>query len=180
MPLGRFLDRGGLVLGICNGFQVLVKAGLLPGNPGVRPFDAHLQRLGPLRVAVGPPDSDPRPQPVPDRRRRRSSCPWPTARASSCRLIPRPWPGWRRPVRWCFATPTPRGRPTADPTPPTPTDRSGAVAGLCDPTGRVFGLMPHPERFVDPLHHPRWTRRGLGGEGDGLRIFRNAVKALAG
>ena len=54
------------------------------------------------------------------------------------------------------------------------------MAGLCDPTGRVFGLMPHPERFIDPLHHPRWTRYGLIGEGDGLRIFRNAVKALAG
>ena len=42
---------------------------------------------------------------------------------------------------------------------------------LCDPTGRIFGLMPHPERFVDPWHHPRWTRRpDPPPEGDGLRI----------
>jgi phosphoribosylformylglycinamidine synthase len=52
------------------------------------------------------------------------------------------------------------------------------VAGLCDPSGRIFGLMPHPERYVDPLHHPRWTRLGPKPEGDGLRIFRNAVAAL--
>ena len=44
--------------------------------------------------------------------------------------------------------------------PANPNGSAGAVAGLCDPTGRIFGLMPHPERFVDPWHHPRWTRRG--------------------
>jgi len=49
------------------------------------------------------------------------------------------------------------------------------VAGVCDPTGRVCGLMPHPERHVDRTHHPRWTR-GEGGEvGDGLKVFQNAV-----
>jgi phosphoribosylformylglycinamidine synthase len=52
------------------------------------------------------------------------------------------------------------------------------VAGVCDPTGRIFGLMPHPDRHFDPLLHPRWTRRGLAAEGDGLRLFRNAVEAL--
>ena len=54
----------------------------------------------------------------------------------------------------------------------------GAIAGLCDPTGRIFGLMPHPERFVDLLHHPRWTRLGVKAEGDGLRLFRDAVESL--
>jgi phosphoribosylformylglycinamidine synthase len=39
--------------------------------------------------------------------------------------------------------------------------------------------MPHPERYVDPLHHPRWTRTGPKSEGDGLRIFRNAVRAVS-
>ena len=42
-------------------------------------------------------------------------------------------------------------------------------------TGRVFGLMPHPERFLRWENHPRWTREGLAEEGDGLRLFRNAV-----
>ena len=59
--------------------------------------------------------------------------------------------------------------------PDNPNGSLGAVAGLCDPTGRIVGLMPHPERHIDPLHHPRWTRRGPATEGDGLRLFRGAV-----
>ncbi len=48
------------------------------------------------------------------------------------------------------------------------------IAGICDVTGRVLGLMPHPERHLDPTNHPQWTRVGLD-EGDGVPIFRNAV-----
>jgi len=51
------------------------------------------------------------------------------------------------------------------------------IAGICDPTGRVLGLMPHPERHLEGFHHPYWTREGLKPEGDGLRVFRNAVSA---
>ncbi len=50
------------------------------------------------------------------------------------------------------------------------------VAGMCDATGRVFGLMPHPERFVDFTQHPNWTRREDRSEGAGLGMFRNAVR----
>ena len=46
---------------------------------------------------------------------------------------------------------------------------------MLDETGRVLGLMPHPERHVLPTQHPFWTRLGLAEEGDGLRLFRNAV-----
>jgi phosphoribosylformylglycinamidine synthase len=49
------------------------------------------------------------------------------------------------------------------------------VAGVCDATGRVFGLMPHPERHIDPTQHPRWTRGEAGSVGDGLTLFQNAV-----
>jgi phosphoribosylformylglycinamidine synthase len=49
------------------------------------------------------------------------------------------------------------------------------VAGVCDPTGRVLGLMPHPERHIDPTQHPRWTRGQARPTGDGLQLFRNAV-----
>jgi phosphoribosylformylglycinamidine synthase len=56
-----------------------------------------------------------------------------------------------------------------------PNGSQGNVAGLCDYTGRVLGLMPHPERHVLPTHHPRWTREGLREEGDGMALFRNAV-----
>jgi len=72
-----------------------------------------------------------------------------------------------------------QGRPTTT-YPSNPNGSVGALAGLCDPSGRIFGLMPHPERFIDPIHHPRWTRRGvaLDQPGDGFRIFRNAVQVL--
>ena len=48
------------------------------------------------------------------------------------------------------------------------------VAGVCDETGRIFGLMPHPEAFLFPQNHPRWTRENIQ-EGSGLKIFKNAV-----
>ena len=56
------------------------------------------------------------------------------------------------------------------------TARWANIAGVCDETGRVFGLMPHPERFVDPTQHPRWTREPAREVGDGLRVFQNAVR----
>ena len=66
---------------------------------------------------------------------------------------------------------------------PYPLNPNGAqrnVAGVCDTTGRVLGLMPHPERHIDPTHHPRWTRREKQPEkGDGLKVFENAVEYFA-
>ncbi|KAB2836638.1 MAG: phosphoribosylformylglycinamidine synthase I [Candidatus Brocadia sp.] len=50
------------------------------------------------------------------------------------------------------------------------------IAGICDQTGQVLGMMPHPERHVEPTQHPRWTRSGLKEFGDGFLIFRNAVQ----
>jgi phosphoribosylformylglycinamidine synthase len=64
--------------------------------------------------------------------------------------------------------------------PDNPNGSMGHLAGLSNETGTVFGLMPHPERFIYPLQHPRWTRlqggEGEMREGDGLKIFRNAVE----
>ena len=62
------------------------------------------------------------------------------------------------------------------PYPDNPNGAMGDLAGICDSTGRVFGLMPHPERFVDPTQHPRWTREPARQVGDGLRVFQNAVR----
>jgi phosphoribosylformylglycinamidine synthase subunit PurQ / glutaminase len=62
---------------------------------------------------------------------------------------------------------------------PEPYNPNGAladVAGMCDASGRVFGLMPHPESYLDFTQHPQWTRRSDRGEGQGLAIFRNAVR----
>ncbi len=60
--------------------------------------------------------------------------------------------------------------------PDNPNGSLANVAGMCDETGRVFGLMPHPERYIDPTQHPRWTRGEVGEIGDGLRLFQNAVQ----
>ena len=60
--------------------------------------------------------------------------------------------------------------------PENPNGSQDNVAGVCDATGRVFGLMPHPERHVLPIQHPKWTRNGVRDEGDGLKLFRNAVE----
>jgi phosphoribosylformylglycinamidine synthase len=59
-----------------------------------------------------------------------------------------------------------------------PNGSTDAIAGVCDSTGRVFGLMPHPEAFLHRTNHPRWTREDLPDEGQGLAIFRNAVSFL--
>ena len=62
------------------------------------------------------------------------------------------------------------------PFPMNPNGADANVAGVCDSSGRVFGLMPHPERHLDPTHHPAWTRRAEQPEyGDGFSVFKNAV-----
>ena len=77
----------------------------------------------------------------------------------------------------------PDGKPTEE-WPFNPNGSQNAVAGVCDPSGRLFGLMPHPDAYLYPFHHPQWTKRKLSGspatEGDGMKIFRNGVRAAMG
>jgi phosphoribosylformylglycinamidine synthase len=175
--LVRFHTRGGLILGICNGFQVLVKAGLLPGpgsaaatltqNESGR-FEARWVWLTPTPgrspFITG---TDPIELPV--------------AHGEGRFLLAEPEAlaaletGGQVVLRYADASGTP-----TQAYPANPNGSPGAVAGLCDRTGRVFGLMPHPERHIESIHHPRWTRGGphVDGEcGDGLSIFRDAVEA---
>ena len=64
--------------------------------------------------------------------------------------------------------------------PHNPNGADANVAGVCDASGRVFGLMPHPERHIDPTQHPTWTRRREQPEyGDGMVMFQNAVNWFA-
>jgi phosphoribosylformylglycinamidine synthase subunit PurQ / glutaminase len=69
------------------------------------------------------------------------------------------------------------GQPTME-YPHNPNGSEHAIAGVCDPTGRVFGLMPHPEAFIHRTNHPRWTRDELPEEGAGLAILKNAAAYL--
>ena len=172
----RFRDRGGLVLGICNGFQVLVRAGLLPGGLGPAAatltnndsgrYESRWVRLTPT-PGLSPFVTDAAPIELPVGHGEGKFV------AADPALLAALQSAGQIVFRYADAS----DRPTQD-YPANPNGSMGAVAGLCDPTGRVFGLMPHPDRHTDPLQHPRWTRRGLAAEGDGLRIFRNAVSAL--
>lgn len=64
--------------------------------------------------------------------------------------------------------------------PDNPNGADANVAGVCDSSGRVFGLMPHPERHIDATHHPYWTRRSEQPEhGDGFAMFKNGVDWFA-
>jgi phosphoribosylformylglycinamidine synthase len=176
--LRRFHDRGGLLLGICNGFQVLVRAGLLPGSPSASAttlapndsgrFEDRWVRLLP-RPGLSPfvTFSDPIELPVAHGEGRFMT------------LDPQHSQSLEQTGQVVLQYADEAGRPTQD-YPANPNGSLQAIAGVCDPTGRIFGLMPHPERHVDPWHHPRWTRRGEKqmDEGDGMRIFRGAVQAL--
>ena len=179
--LRRFRDRGGLVLGICNGFQVLVRAGLLPGLPeAMGPatltfndsghFESRWVKLAPT-PGLSPFLADAEPIELPiahGEGKFLAAAPEALAHLHSSGQV-------------VLHYADEAGRPAAT-FPANPNGSAGGVAGLCDPTGRIFGLMPHPERFISAIHHPRWTRRGIDPDapGDGLRIFRNAVDALAG
>jgi phosphoribosylformylglycinamidine synthase len=62
--------------------------------------------------------------------------------------------------------------------PDNPNGSMDGVAGICNDTGRIFGLMPHPEAYLHYTNHPRWTRETLPEEGMGLAIFKNAIEFI--
>jgi len=172
--LRRFHEEEKLILGICNGFQVLVKLGLLPGLDGLGKQQCTLtandsNRFEDRWVYLAVEDSPSVFLPG------GSVISLPVAHAEGKFVPPddRLLEELRRRRLVAFRYVDAQGRPGDYPINP-----NGSVddsAGICDPTGRVLGLMPHPERHVEPFHHPRWTREGLRDEGDGLAIFRNAV-----
>ena len=172
----QFMAEGKLILGICNGFQVLVRAGLLPRLEGqaeqqtvTLTFNDSAKfedRWIYLRVVE---DS-----PCIFTRGIETLLYIPVAHAEG-KFIPGDesvrkaiWAGHQVVVRYV----DPRGREADYPW--NPNGSVDHIAGICDPSGRIFGLMPHPERHIHPTNHPRWTR-GKGPESDGLPIFRNAV-----
>lgn len=173
-----FIDAERLVLGICNGFQVLVQAGLLPSRrapgsprrcsiaPNVRP--GYLDRWVYLRTATArsvflePERTYELPIAHGEGRvafAAQTDCRESTAGGHAALLY----------------TPPPDGQPNLHGEPYNPNGSAGDIAGLCDETGRVLGLMPHPERFVTWTQHPCWTSLPKRCEGDGLALFRRAV-----
>lgn len=183
-PLRAFVDAGGVGLGVCNGFQVLVDTGLLED-----PSRAHSERTLALTQNASA----------------RFECRWVTLRneASRCPWLP-PGEEWPVPVAnaegrlllrdarrleelradgrialtyVASGATGPTGDDGAVPYPDDPCGSVAAIAGICDATGRVLGLMPHPERNVTPWHHPRWTRLPARAEGEGLSFYRRMVQS---
>ncbi|MGH9677230.1 MAG: phosphoribosylformylglycinamidine synthase I [Candidatus Acidiferrum sp.] len=170
----RFRDAGKLILGICNGFQAILKAGLLVPQDDDGPVatltnNAHgrfedrwitlrtTSKLSPFLSGI-------------------ERMQMPIAHGEGRFVCRHDWQlqGLEQAGQLVLKFTDADGKPGGFPT--NPNGSQGDVAGICDPTGRVLGIMPHPERHVLPTQHPQWTRRGLAAEGDGLAVFRNAVR----
>jgi phosphoribosylformylglycinamidine synthase len=184
----EFIERGGLALGICNGFQTMVRLGMLPGIDGdyrtqratLAPNDRLGYRDAWVRVAFD----------------RTSPCVWTQgldtmdlpARhgegkflVESESLLARMHDAGQIVARYVDPT---TGRSTTD-WPHNPNGSPGGVAGVCDPSGRLLGLMPHPDAYLFAFQHPRWRRRaehdnGQRDLGDGVTLFQNGVDAATG
>jgi phosphoribosylformylglycinamidine synthase I len=185
----RFIDQGGLMIGICNGFQVLVKTGLLPGTSGPGPeATLALNDNGVFQdrwVYLKASQSDCLKTPRAAAKEGKSVCVWtkglpdviqlPIAHGEG-KFIPASediLERMRSQGKIVFQYSDAQG--AFGDFPVNPNGSIESVAGVCDPTGRIFGLMPHPERYVVGLQHPRWTREGVKKHGDGFLIFKNAV-----
>lgn len=182
----RFVGDGGLVLGICNGFQTMIKLGLLPGFDGrygdQRATLAANDRLG-YRDAWVTVRADPQSPCVWTRGIDRMDLP---ARHGEGKFLVRD-EGLMQRLRdehlIAFRYVDEHGEPTQS-WPANPNGSPEAVAGVCDSTGRLFGLMPHPDAYLYGFSHPAWGRKKIEGTlvmpGEGRRIFQNGVDWAAG
>ena len=172
----RFVESGRLILGICNGFQALVKAGILPGS-------LHTSQQ---RLTLTTNDSG------------RFECRWVylSANNKSRCVFTRGITSLYLPVAHG------EGKVVADTEaltgldialyytdeqgnrqagyPYNPNGSVNNIAGICDSTGHIFALMPHPERHIRSSQHPRWSSQGASNRGDGFQIFENAVEWVKG
>lgn len=171
----EFIKKGKLIIGICNGFQVLVKLGILPGFNGN--YDRQVvtltfndsgrfeDRWVCLKI------------------NQKSKCIWTRGierlylpvRHGEGKFVSREEKIRERLIsqnRIVAQYMDDKGNLAGYPWNPNGSELN--IAGICDETGRIFGLMPHPEAFLFPQNHPRWTREKIQ-EGEGLKIFKNAI-----
>ncbi len=174
--LRAFVDRGHPIIGICNGFQVLVSAGILPGGDGRSALATNAAGQFTCRWVT--------------MQRAEASCVWtscfspdepfelPLAHAEG-RLVSDP-AAVAGHQALSYRDPS---TPLAADLPPNPNGSLDAIAGLTDTTGLVLGLMPHPERYLEHLMHPAFTANRAKGMNmtvptAGLRMFQSAVERV--
>ncbi len=174
--INRFVDSGKPVIGICNGFQALIKSGALP--------------FGERRTEAG--------ATLTFNNCGHFECRWVTLKPVSQKCI------WTRGLESLIECPVahgegnfqtnsifplssflendqialiytyPNGSPANGNYPVNPNGSVHDIAGTCNPQGNVLGLMPHPENYIHPFQHPNWTR-GIS-HNSGLALFENGVK----
>jgi phosphoribosylformylglycinamidine synthase subunit PurQ / glutaminase len=175
----RFVAAGKPVIGICNGFQALVKAGILPGIVTERSAGAQLATLmgnanGRFECRWVTLAADPQ-----------SPCLWtrgvgivrcPVAHGEG-NLVPRDpsvLAALRAGRQIALTYTREDGSPAGGEYPANPNGSTADIAGICNPAGNVLGLMPHPEDAIHLHQSPRWTRGQAGGLG--LVLFENGVR----
>ena len=186
--LKRFLDDGKPILGICNGFQVLVETGLLPGFNGISDYpQAALATNMPIGYRC---------RWVHLLHENRGNCIFtrslpkdkvlrmPIAHAEGRFLLPREeadklldklYENDQVVFRYCDA----EGNVADGEYPVNPNGSFHDIAGICNPSGTVFGLMPHPERAYYRWQLPDWTRLGNPETyGDGIWIFKSMIECI--
>ena len=183
--LKRFVEGDKLAIGICNGFQVMIKCGLLPGGDPTK---------GEQAATLGFNDSGRfedrwvHLKPVSDKcvfTQGIEALEVPVAHGEGKFIAPDEvieglWDRGQVVLQYA----NDEGGPASGSFPQNPNGSVDDIAGLCDASGRLFGLMPHPERYLSFTNHPHWTRikdelrragKPIPEEGAGLNIFRNAV-----
>ncbi|MGB8984265.1 MAG: phosphoribosylformylglycinamidine synthase I [Anaerolineales bacterium] len=179
--INRFVESGKPVIGICNGFQALIKSGVLPFGKDDRKEERR-KKTATLTFNAGG----------------HFECRWVTLKAVSQKCI------WTKGLETLIECPIahgegnfqvnpvfdlpefaangqvalvyarPDGSPAAAGYPENPNGSIHDIAGICNPQGNVLGLMPHPENHIHPFQHPNWTR-GVSCH-SGLALFENGVK----
>ena len=194
--LRAFVDAGKPIIGICNGFQVLVKTGLLPGPEAgespdfVQRGSLTLNDSGRYEDRWVTLEFDPESPCIWTKGMTRMECPVRHGEGKyvmpSQNDLDQLAAHHQLTVRYVDPT-TPVGQGMTDEPLPYPTSPNGSmrnIAGICDATGLVFGLMPHPEAIYARWLHPNHTHEATpvhgealdGWEGEGLQLFRNAVE----
>ncbi len=174
--LRKFIADGKLIIGICNGFQILVKSGLLPDSTALKQdtslilndsakFEDRWVYLKPSGACVWT-------------RELKEVIYLPVAHgegkfvAAQKKVLARLKQHQQVVFQYCNRQGGLAGYPE------NPNGSAADIAGICDPTGRILGLMPHPERHILSRQHPQHLNAKTKKYGDGWQIFKNGIEYI--